>query len=202
MRALIRELVDIRTGYQPREGLEATPLGTYLAIQIKDIDESNGHVLIYDRLDRISANRDLSPYAVLNGDALFLARGRRRFATLVEGLPESPVAIAFYYFFILRLKVDLVDPAFLVWVINEAKAQGYLDRVSSPTGMPFVTKKLFGNLEIKLPSLEKQREIIHLHRLARRESFLLRKLEEKRSALARSVCLRLYEESGDTVERG
>lgn len=201
MRALIQELVDIRTGYQPREGSGANPLGEYLTIQVKDIDSSNDHVLMPNNLDRIAASRDLSPYVVLNGDVLFLARGRRRFATLVEGLPGSLVTIAFYYFFILRLRVGYVDPAFLAWVINEAKAQSYLERVSSSTGMPFVTKQLFGALEIRLPSLEKQHEIVRLHRLARRESFLLRKLEEKRSALTRLMCLRLYGEGEGTVEQ-
>ena len=171
-----------------------SPAGGYWAVQAKDIDESNDHVLNLRSLERIDSPRDLSSYTIQNGDVLFLARGRRRSATLVEGLPALPPAIALYYFFIVRIKVAYLHPAFLVWVINEVEAQSYLERVSSSTGMPFVTKQLFGALELEVPSLERQSEIVRLYRLSRRESMLLRSLEEKRSQLARSVCRRLCRE--------
>ncbi|HKV12839.1 MAG TPA: restriction endonuclease subunit S [Thermoanaerobaculia bacterium] len=192
MRIAVEELANIQTGYQPREGFEPSPEGTHLAIQAKDIDNENDHVLVVSHLDKIVATRDFSPYVVNNGEVLFLARGRRRSATLVEGLPAAIPAIAWYYFFILRLKTELVDPAFLAWVINEAEAQDYLEKVATGTGIPFVTKQFFGALKIELPPLEIQAQIIRLHRLGRRESFLRRQLERKRSELVRSVCRMLH----------
>jgi hypothetical protein len=194
----ISEVAEIRTGYQVREGLQATSNGTHLVVQAKDIDDKNDHLLITENLDRLTPSRDASPYLIRNGDVLFLSRGRRQFATLVEGLLDVLPTVALYYFFILRPKAGLVDPAYLAWVINETDAQEYLARVSSGTTMPFVTKRSFSSLEVEIPTIERQISIGKLHGLARRERMLLRRLEQQRSSLVQSVCRTLCEPESNT----
>jgi hypothetical protein len=195
LRVAIHELAEIRTGYQAREGIQPDLNGEYSLIQAKDLDEDNNHVLLVGHLEKINIKRDTTPYIVRNGDVLFLTRGRRRFATLVEHLPAAPPTIALYYFLVLRLKVDLIRPAFLVWAINESRAQDYLERASTGTAMPFVTKRSFSALEIDVPSLSRQDEIGRLYQLMSRERWLRRELDRNRSELIRATCRELYEET-------
>lgn len=197
MRTLIRDLADVRSGYQPRDGLDLTPQGTTLVVQTKDIDDDNNHALLVAQLERASINRDPAPYIIDNGDILFMARGRRRSATLVEGLPGTLPTIALNYFFIIHVRDSFVDPAFLAWAINEPESQEYLEKVSRGTGMPFVTKQSLLQLELIIPPLEKQVSIGRLTRLARRERTLCRQLEQQRAKLLHSACRMLLETSNE-----
>jgi hypothetical protein len=192
LRVHLQDITEIRAGYQAREGLQTTPDGTHYIVQAKDIEESY-HSLVVDNLDKIVPTRDPEPYEIKNGDVLFLSRGNKRYATLVESLPADLPSLALYYFFILRPKEGLLDPAFLVWLLNEAESQDYLGRAGAGTTIPFVKRDTLSRLEFRLPLLGEQIKIGHLHRLAYRESWLLRQLECKRSDLARIVCRQLYE---------
>jgi len=187
-------VTDILSGYQVREGLQTDPAGTHFVVQAKDIDAENEHRLNVEGLDRISSARDLSSYALRNGDILFLAKGRRRFATLVESLPLSSETVALYYFFILRPNQKKINPAFLAWVINQPEAQEYLDRAASGTTIPSLTKQAFLKLEISVPSLDKQIAIADLHQLSRREASLTRRLESQRTEYLHALCRLLWEE--------
>jgi len=195
MRISIQCAAEIRTGYQVRQGLQPDPAGTHLVIQTKDIDGDNDHRLIVDNLDRITPGHDASAQIINNGDILFLSRGKRRFATLVEGLPMFPHTIALSYFFVLRPNSDIVNPVFLTWVINETEIQEELARAANGTTVPFVTKQSFSALEIELPPLEKQDQIARLYQLACRERLLIRRLERQRSEYLRSISCMLYEQA-------
>jgi hypothetical protein len=195
LRTFIGEVADILVGYQVREGLQTDPAGTHFVIQAKDIDGDNDHRLKTEGLDRVTPTRNLFLSEIRDGDILFLAKGRRRFATLVEELPDIRPAIALSSFFVLRPKPGVVDPTFLSWLINESQAQAYLNSVAHGTTVPSVTKKSFLKLEFTLPSLDKQVSIGHLHSLACRERSLTRKLECQRSEYLRSLCRALLLEA-------
>lgn len=197
MRISIKQLADVRTGYQVREGLKTIAEGSHFLVQAKDIDAENGHVLRTDRLERITPTRDPAPYTLRERDVLFMSRGRRRSATLVQGLPPSADTLAPYYFFVLRIKEDVVDPGFLAWAINEPESQRYLEKVASGgVGMPFVAKQSFLELTINLPPVEVQRKISRLHNLGCLEWSLLQELQIERRRLIDLACQLLYE--GDT----
>jgi restriction endonuclease S subunit len=170
------------------------PCGTHFVIQAKDIEEENNHRLNAEGLDRISPARDLSLNEVRNGDILFLAKGRRRFATLIEDIPTTLPVVALYYFFILRPKNGVIDPAFLVWLINEREVQEYLNSVAQGTTVPSVTKQSFLKLDLTIPPLEKQASIAHLNRLAFLERSLARTLVQQRSDYLNLLCRAFWKE--------
>lgn len=193
MRAKLTDLVDIQIGFQIREGLEIRPDGTHLLIQAKDIDPDDGYQLKIGTLSHFSPTRNVASYVVRNEDLLFLAKGRRSYAAVVNGLePNMPAAVALYYFFILRIKSHLVKPAFLAWVINETEASDYLNRAARGTAMPFIPKHAVMGLEIGVPSLATQEKIAEAYKLAWQERRLARSLEKKRFELARTVCRDAY----------
>ncbi|MFO0839586.1 MAG: restriction endonuclease subunit S [Phycisphaerae bacterium] len=189
MRRRIDELVDIQLGYQFRERLTMASDGTHQVIQVKDINQYADHQLVPSNLYRVTPVRDAEKYVVRNGDVLFLSKGRRNSATLVEELSDSVPAIAAGYFFILRPQTGNLRSDYLAWAINAPPAQAFLQSVASGSAMPFVTRPAFESLEIDVPSLDRQRAIVELHRLARREHSLYGRLAELKSNLITELCL-------------
>ncbi len=186
----IENIVDIQIGYQFREKLDMALDGTHQVIQAKNIDAENDHRLNFTSIVRVTLKRDAKKYVVNNGDVIFLSKGRRNYATLIEGLSSDTKAIAAGYFFILRPKVETIRTDYLALAINEPSAQSYLKSVASGSGMPFISKQAFAALEIDIPAAETQEKVVKLHQLSFRESALLKRLEQKRNKLIRGICLK------------
>lgn len=191
MPVAIGEIADIQIGYQPREEIKASPSGTHYLIQARDIQEDLAHDLKPSGVVRFTPARVSEPYTVRRGDVLFLARGSRRSATVIEDLPMAGPVIALYHFFIVRPNSCLVDAHFLSWLINEGPARDHLARVAGGTTIPFVTKQAFTALQVELPAMEVQEEVSRLYRLSMREAQLARQFEVKRLEIAAFACRRL-----------
>jgi hypothetical protein len=197
VRVSISDIAEIQIGYQPRGVLETSPDGSHYVIQAKDIRADLGYELAASGLERTTPAREPSSYIVRSGDVLFMARGRRRSATLIEELSGPLPVLALYHFFILRLDQKRVDPGFLVWAINVGPVRDSLARVTvSSTGIPVVSKQDFAHLELDLPQLERQAEISGLYKLSVKEARLARLVEEKRLQFLLATCSYLYEQDG------
>jgi len=181
----LRDIAEIRSGYQFRGKIEPDPAGAYRVIQIKDIKD--GQRLSTDDLVTVNINRAPEPYSVDLGDVLFLSRGQRLFATpITERLTDT---IATYYFFILRPKTQQVRPRYLAWCINQVPVQAVLNTVKRGTHMPLVSRTDVEGIEVDLPPLATQDTIVKLAELARRESDLLAAIQRKRTELIEAICL-------------
>lgn len=188
MTTRIKDIADIQIGYQFRKGFHPNPYGTHWVIQVRDIDERHNHRLMPDNMERTTPKSSPAKYLVRNGDVLFLSKGRRNSATMVEGLPEDNDTIAAGYFFIVRPDTDCIRSDYLAWTINGLKSQAYLQNVARGSGMPFVAKGSFASMAIDLPDLETQHEIVKLYELSAHESRLLERLQQKRSELIQGIC--------------
>ncbi len=195
MRKKLEEMADIQTGYQFREKLDVVSVGKYQVVQAKDISQSENHRLDPVNLYRVTPKRDTKKHEIRNGDVIFMSKGRRNYATFVDGLFGVPQTIAAGYFFLLRIKSKSVLPKYLTWAINQSPSQGYLQRIARGSGMPFIPKQAFKNLEIEVPPVKIQRLIIKLDELSQKERTLLNYMEQKRSELIRGICLRVAKQN-------
>jgi hypothetical protein len=192
----IGKIADVQIGYQARESFSVSSEGTHYLIQPKDLREDLAYDLLVSSMDRFTPSRNPGPYVVTRGDVLFLARGRRRSATVLEELPGDAPVIALYHFFILRLNSSIVNAHFLAWLINEGSARDSLARVASGTTIPFVAKQDFSALQIDLPPMKVQEDVASVYRLSMREAQLARQLEAKRLEIMELACRSLTEPSG------
>lgn len=182
---VLRQLAQVQIGYQARRRIEPDPRGVCQVIQIKDLgDEGTLHT---GDLYRISPESNHERYQVHQGDVLFLSRGNRNFATPVNVTLANTIAAG--YFFILKLDSPMVLPDYLAWYINSAPAQQFIKNVARGTHMPIVPKSALEDLEVDVPSLRTQRNIVALDELSKKERSLLQKLEQRRSELVRAFCL-------------
>ncbi len=73
-----------------------------------------------------------------------------------------------------------VLPHYLNWYINQRTAQVYLNSRAKGTVQKMISKQALEDLEVSLPSLEKQKAIVELGALFAHEQTLLHRLSEKR----------------------
>lgn len=193
MKLKIKNIVDIQIGYQFRKKLETEREGTHQIVQIRDFDENqnlNKEGLFWVKMPQLSEK-----YLVNKNDVLFLARGHRNFAIPILDSLENTIAAS--YFFILKVKSDKVLPEYLAWFINQSPAQVYLHNIARRgTHMPLVPKSVFKNLKVDMPDIEIQKKILKLNSLIEKEKYLLNTIQEKRTLLIRSLCLKAAKENG------
>lgn len=188
MKKRIKDIADIQIGFQFRKKPEMSSLGEYQVIQAKDIDKLVGHSLVASSLYQLTPDRDATRYEVNDGDVIFMSKGRRNYASLVEGL-HGRKTIAAGIFFILKLKSEIIMPEFLVWIINQSLVQNLIANISKGSGIPFITRDDFANVSIDIPDMHTQEIIVKLDQLSQREQLLMWQIQENRKKLVETVML-------------
>jgi restriction endonuclease S subunit len=186
MKKKLKDLADIRTGYQFRGKVAASDDGNVAVIQIKDVDDTlrvQTSALVPVKVDNPET------YEVTKGDLLFLSRGHRHYAAVVTEPVENTIATG--YFFILRPKPHLIRPTFLAWSINQPEFQETMRPFVRGSHIPLISKADFQDLTIRLPPLAVQERIIELQRLFDRERELTSAIQQKREALLHAVSAKL-----------
>ena len=187
MKLKIKDIADIQIGYQFRKKIEPVTDGTYAVIQMRNFDDNNN--LINSGLRRVKLPELPDKYLVNKNAILFLSRGQSNFAYQITDTLENTIAAS--YFFILKIRSDKILPEYLAWCINQAPAQVYLHNFARRgTHMPLVPKSAFENLKVHVPDIGTQKRIVKLNRLLDRENELIRKFQEKRSLLIRSLSIK------------
>jgi restriction endonuclease S subunit len=187
MKVRITDISDINIGYQFREKIEPTLDGTYPLIQIRDFDEHR--LLNTGGLLRVEIDKPADQYRIRKGDVLFLSRGQKNWATPIAYDLNNAIAVS--HFFVLKIKSTAVLPEYLAWYLNQAPVQEYLhSNARHGTHMPLVPMSAFKGLEVEVPSIDKQRNIVELSKLMEKEKQLLAELQEKRTRLIGAVCLK------------
>lgn len=186
--AVLSEIAEVQIGYQHREpGGPITPStpGSYRIVQIKDLDES-GH-LVTDHLWRVTPSGDAKRYRVSEGDILFLSRGNHPKAVPVREPLTMTVASNFFY--IVRVRTEVVHPEYLAWYLNQPWAKAQIRKKQHGSHIKIVPKNLFENLEIRLPSLQAQKAIMELDHLRWQEEQMVGRLVEARRRLVYGLAL-------------
>lgn len=181
----LKDIAEIRSGFQFRGKIKPDPDGDVRVIQIKDFDDNRQ--LQPGEVDRIAFGRDPATYRVEPGDVLFLSRGHRLFAAAIDEPPAD--AIATGYFFIMRLKTDAARPDYVAWYINSRSTQKTINTLKRGSQMPLISRGDVETLHIELPPLDIQEKIVALADLARRERRLMAELDAKRTELIEGACL-------------
>jgi hypothetical protein len=184
---ILSKLAKIQSGHHSRGKIEPREDGSHLILQARDVDV---HRLTYrsESLIRFNPVMSRTDWILKTGDILFMARGARNFSLLLQQLPNSLLAAA--YFFIVRVSNKVILPGYLCWYLNQYPVEHYLNRHSGRgVHMPVVRRSVLENIEVPVPTLEIQKKIVEMEKLMREEQVLLNKLSEKRKELVTEACL-------------
>jgi restriction endonuclease S subunit len=175
LKTLIKDITNIQTG------LFAKPSdkGEVVYLQSKHFDE-NGKLLGELHPDLL-ANSISEKHFLKDGDVLFAAKGTKNFAAVYENHNEP--AVASTSFFVLRLTDKNVLPEYLGWILNHPNTQYVIKDNARGTAIPSIRKSVLEDLEISIPSIEKQRIIIKLSALVKKENEIRMSILQQRKQL-------------------
>jgi restriction endonuclease S subunit len=188
MNTKLCDIADIRPGYPFRGSIEPIENGDAHVVQVKNA-ELTGEI-IQDEMIRTNLAGKKQPDWLQTGDVLFVAKGARHFSALVEGLPEKTVCSP--HFFLLRIKPEMkniVLPEFICWQLNQLPAQRYFKATAEGSLYVSIRRQVLENIAILLPSIEKQRQLITMHRCAVKEKKVLQQLIDNRQQQLEAIAI-------------
>jgi len=213
MKHELKDIAEVSLGYQHREKVSHVEHGSHRLIQGKDIvrtetlsssiDQPAGWQIVSDNLDRVTPKGDAGRYSLRPGDVLFVSRGTTNIAVPLNEQTIRPFPdhwdnlIPAYTFYILRPDLNRVLPEYLAWFINQPPAQAYLTQQSRGTLVKLMPKSLFEELEVPIPPLAIQRQVMEIENLRAHEEGLLKRLIAARQRLVQRACLSAVETEPD-----
>ena len=188
MKMKIKELATVQMGYSFRTRLEAAEGGSVSVIQMKDLLDDN--TVGCDDLVSVDLDTVKAHHLAQRGDLVFRSRGLvTTSALLLEDAGKAVVAAP-----LLRIRVTKPNkllPEYLNWYISQRDAQIFLTSQARGSVQKMISKETIENLEVALPSLETQRNIVELAVLSAREHTLLQKLADARKQYLNATLMRM-----------
>jgi hypothetical protein len=173
--------LQVRAGHEPE--------GTHQIILPRHLTEGQPYRYNQQLELRLVPKRAPDKYRVFPGDVLFVSRGIRNHAVVVESVAENSIASGTLY--ILRAKQG-VDPVYLAWCINQLPVQAKIAQVRTGAGTPIVQRSDFSNITLPFPDTARQNQIAKLSQLMAREKQLRQQLVNETENYHRQVGQKLF----------
>lgn len=165
----LKEIAQIKTGVYAKTDRH----GNAIYLQMRHFNE-NGEIdglidpdlFIEDRLKR---------HFLQEGDVLFAAKGEKNFSAVYHS--DIGPAVASSAFFVIKSQKQIV-PEYLAWFLSNSRIQKKLKAAAKGSGIPSISIRALGDLEIEIPEISAQRKIIKLDSLRIREKKLLHEIEK------------------------
>lgn len=172
MKTALKQITTIQTGLY----MNTLPKGEVVYLQSKHFDDdgklkTNLHPDL--RLADIAEK-----HLLIAGDVLFAAKGTKNFATVYEA--HNVACVASTSFFVIRPKHEFQDkilPEFLSWTINHPTAQTFLKGKALGSSIASISKVVLEELEISIPPINRQRNILKIHELWKHEQRLRKQID-------------------------
>lgn len=165
-------MVKISAGYPYRGKIDQVRGGSVRVVQMKDVSFEGG--VDWEGLTESALTGKKAPDFVVTGDVLFVARGLRNYAIYVDQQVESVVCAP--HFYLLRSKVGTLYPQFLAWLLNQSPMQAIFDSLAEGSLQKSLRRSLLENIEIAIPPMKKQAEIVKINELAQRQKQIHRQM--------------------------
>jgi len=113
------------------------------------------------------------------GDILFAVKGYNNFA--VQYQSHMAKAVASSVFIVIRIKdARVINPDYLQWYLNHPQTKAWCRRQSRGTDLPSLTQESLENLELTIPSLQRQRSVVEMNALMKKAQGLQRRIDSLR----------------------
>ena len=119
------------------------------------------------------------------GDVLFAAKGYRFFATLYK--KEFGKAVASSIFFIIKPNIQVIDPGYMVTVLNLPKNLLHFQQSGAGSSIPSIRKSELLDFNLNLIPMEQQHKIAALQDLYLKDIELTNELIKRKNILHQTV---------------
>lgn len=185
MKIYLKNIVKFKTGVFSRHD----PNPNVFYIQATDFNKQrkwNDHIS-----PLLSFNDKLQKHLLSKGDVLFAAKGKDFFAVVYDE-KYSP-AVASSTFLILKIIKNEVLPEYLQWYLNHPTVQKVLKNYASGTAINSISINVLENLEIIIPDMLKQKTILEVDRLQKRENKIQKQILKLRESLINEITIKSIE---------
>lgn len=182
----LSDLTEIRVGYSFRSRLVSDPAGEIVVIQMKDIDDSN--LLHPEQAIQVSLPGNKEGHLLQPGDLVFRSRGRTNTVALVT--EDFGPAILAAPMLLIRPKAARLLPCYLHWYLNTPSTQSEIAAMAEGTSVKMISKETLLRLEIPLPPITCQQQIVEVAMLAQQEQDLLREITTRKRRATEGLLLR------------
>ena len=173
----LAEITDIRIGSPFRERIVHEPRGKYLVVQGKDVG-SDGDLILDGMVRIVAAPSKRAPDILKPGEVVFQTRGVSYRAAIVPSA-DSPM-LAAGSLFILTPDTTHVTPEYLVFFLNLPVTQAALRQMATGSTIPNLRRSEIEQLEVPLPNLSDQRQLVELASLVRKQSDITERIHQLR----------------------
>lgn len=175
----IKNIASTHSGYTFRKNQKFDQPKKFKFLQVGDLNSD--YQIATKKIERVIEVEPKEQYVLNPGDILFANKGEYNFASVV---PEDiGDVLASSTFLILKNFSDSVLAEYLVWYINSSQGQKFIDTVRKGNTIPYISKTSFVDMPVVLPSIEKQKIIVEIDGLKKKEFSLRSKILEKRKSL-------------------
>lgn len=193
----LASLSYITLGYTFRERLDAYPPGDIAVVQMKNLGPDD--TLQSGDMPRVALPGFSEKQTLKKGDLILRARGLFYTASLLtENLGQAVIAAPLI---LIRVSSPKVLPEYLRWFINHPRTQASLANLATGSYVRTLNKQAVEELDITLPALERQRQIVAIAALGEKENALLDQIKKKRNKLLDAVLARYARAGGITPHR-
>ncbi len=170
MKALLKNIAAVQTGVYAKPIIK----GEVFYIQARHFDHN--HQFNLNTTPDLGIDNKITKHFLQTGDVLIASKGNDHFAVLYKGIIKPAVASSMFIVIRLHKKNNLL-PEFLVWFINQKQIQTLLHGSAKGTSIPSISISTLADLEIPIPSIEKQKSILKIYDLWQEEIKLKTKIE-------------------------
>ncbi len=191
MQKLLKEIAEIKLGYQFRERIDYKKNGKYNLILMKDLSKDNS--IDFQQLSKSSIKKGFNnSFLIKKDDILFLSKGSQNKAIYIPYDLQNTIATS--HFYIVRIKnTNKIAPAYLSWYLNQRPVQKYIYKNFYGTAIKHINKQTIENLKILIPNLSIQKKIMQIVQLEKRENELNNKIQDLRNRFIENSLLKILE---------
>lgn len=174
--APLHKVAEIFTGYAVTGAIGHDPHGAHQLLLPRHMGD--GEPFEFDpekHMIRMTLPERALRYSVQPGNVVFVSRGPKNLATLIDACPEPTVATSM--FFVLR-PTEGVVPGYLAWFLNQGPTQALIAQARTGSASPAVQRAPFDAIQVPMPEKPKQETIARLDRLQHRERLACERLAE------------------------
>lgn len=137
------------------------------------------------------APEELAARRLRPGQVILAGKGLRHFAWAYQEAFGPAVASSSFY--VLTLHTELILPDYCSMILNTAPRVRALERMAIGTSVPVIPKRELLDLELPVPSLERQAQLVTLDNLQRRRRGLYHELAQRQYELDRAALTQLLQ---------
>ena len=172
----LKNIATIQTGVY----IKPSPNSDTLYLQLSDFDKDGNFI---DRIvTYVSIPEKNNKHLLSSKDLLFAAKGNKNICIIT---PETnKTCVASPSFIVIRIKdKEKILPEYVAWYLNSLFIQKLLQNNALGSAIKSITKNVLEDLEIPIPSVERQKAYIALDQLQKQEQNIYKIIAEKRKQI-------------------